>query len=399
MRRRRSDELPRFVKPSEGSSFRWPRRNRLIAAVGALFLFCLYWGRSSTSNGDAAAAINWMNYAYSLYATDQATLCHAVMVFDALERHGSKADRILWYPKKWDLVVSNSRDRNSQLLQLALKQYRVKLQPIDLLTVEGRTEASYTGTWDRSVTKFMAWQMVFYTRVIALDSDITLLQSLDELFLLPQTAIAMPRAYWYDTRPWPLTSLLMVIKPDLKELNHFKKVISGGGDDGLVRTSFFDMEMVNERFADSAMILPHRPYALLSGEFRRHNHTEYLGNPQEKWDARKVFNEAKLIHFSDWPLPKPWIMWPHEGLSEMQPDCGGSHEGTCEERVIWKGLYEDFRARRKDVCKLLSVPAPDWHGVKPASHEVAGNSTQETGHEAPQVDGKVEVDEAKVHDP
>jgi hypothetical protein len=229
----------------------------------------------------------------------------------------------------------------------------------------------------------MAFSLTYYDRVIALDSDITLLQSIDELFLLPQTPIAMPRAYWSDSKPWPLTSMLMVIKPDERELAQFEGRMAWGGNNMLVNAHRFDMELINERFEDSALVLPHRPYGLLTGEFRRkeHDHVTYLGDPNEKWDAEKAFKEAKLVHFSDWPLPKPWIMWPYQGLEEMQPDCGGSHEGSCPERRIWKHLYDDFRHRRRDICKLLSVPAPNWQSIK--GGDQPRNVTEGTEHAAP----------------
>ena len=104
-----------------------------------------------------------------------------------------------------------------------------------------RLTDAWTGTWDKSVTKFMAFSLGYYDRVIALDSDITLLQSLDELFLLPKTPIALPRAYWSLSKPWPLTSLLMVIQPNLDEFTQFKKIITGGGNEALVNAHKFDM--------------------------------------------------------------------------------------------------------------------------------------------------------------
>lgn len=243
----------------------------------------------------------------------------------------------------------------------------------------------WTGTWDKSVTKLMAFSLTYYSRVIALDSDMTLLQPLDDLFLLPPTPIAMPRAYWADSKPWPLTSLLMVVTPSLSEFERLTNALHGGGESELVAVHRFDMELLNERFEDSALVLPHRPWALLSGEFRRGSHAAYLGDSAEKWDPQKVFDEAKLVHFSDWPLPKPWIMWPTEGLAEMQPDCGGPAAAGCAERRIWKHLYEDFRERRKGVCKLLSVPAPDWGAIKGMA--MPGNETDGTGHAAPEVLG------------
>ncbi|KAH7095085.1 glucose N-acetyltransferase 1 [Paraphoma chrysanthemicola] len=380
MRRKLSNELPRFVNERDPPAFRWNRRYTYLLA-GFIFVCWLLYPSRSASPTEGETRVNWSNYAYSLYATDSATLCHAVLLAEALARLGSKADRVLFYPDYWDLKVSDSKDRDSQLLLLARDTYKVKLQPIKLLQVGGVTKDQWTGTWDKSVTKFMAFSLAYYDRVIALDSDITLLQPLDELFLLPQTPMAMPRAYWTESKPWPLTSMLMVIKPDLGELQHFKDDLAGGGNNMLVNAHRFDMELVNERFEYSALVLPHRPYALLTGEFRREDHAPYLGSPHEKWDAEKVFKEAKLVHFSDWPLPKPWIMWPTEGLQEMQPDCGGSLEGSCAERRIWKHLYDDFRHRRRDICRLLSVPAPAWHSIKGGAH--AHNMTEGTEHAAP----------------
>jgi hypothetical protein len=91
--------------------------------------------RAPSNTGDN---VQWNRYAYSLYATDSATLCHAVLVFDALARLGSKADRVLFYPNKWDTEIKDSRDRDSQLLVMARDKYRVKLRPERMLTVEGR---------------------------------------------------------------------------------------------------------------------------------------------------------------------------------------------------------------------------------------------------------------------
>ncbi|CAI9632943.1 unnamed protein product [Alternaria burnsii] len=364
MRRRRSDELPQFANEAEIPSFRL-RRRHVYYLVGFLFVcWILYPSRNATpapGTGDTIK-VNWSNYAYSVYATDRGELCHAVMVLEALARFGSKADRVLFYPDHWDTKVDSSQDRESQLLSLARDTYNAKLYPVKLLEVAGRSENGWK--WDESVTKFLAFGLEYYDRVIALESEITLLDSLDELFLLPHTPVAMPRAYWTDSKPWPLSTTLMVIEPSLDELEKFKKRMLEGGDPMLVEMHRFDMEIINERFEESALVLPHRPYALRTAEFRRHDHSDYLGGANETWDAEKVYKEGKIVQFSDRPLSSPMVMWSEESLRDMQPDCGGSHEGTCAERRIWKGLYDDFRKRRRDVCKLLSLPAPDWNKIK-----------------------------------
>jgi len=139
MRRRRSDELPRFVEESQRHSFRWQRRYTLYLVGFVLICWILYPSRRPSSESSDALQVNWSNYAYSLHATDSTSLCHALLLFDALARFGSKADRVLFYPEYWDTTVEDAKDRDSQLLVLARDQYKVKLQPTTLLRVEGRT--------------------------------------------------------------------------------------------------------------------------------------------------------------------------------------------------------------------------------------------------------------------
>lgn len=300
------------------------------------------------------------------------------MVFEALDRLGSKADRVLLYPEQWDLEDESPQDRNSQLLIRAQRLYKVKLKPVTVISPDGKAEPgtlNAPSTWDTSITKLRAFELYEYNRVLHLDSDITLLKNLDELFLLPATPIAMPRAYWAEgpASERPLTSLLMLIEPNPLELRNFIDILmSWKLQPGFQSGRNYDMDLLNHRFGASAMVLPHRKYALLSAEFRNKDHSAYLGTingPRARhskydWNPDKIINEASLVHFSDWPLPKPWIMWPHEGLAEMQPDCDGDKSGSCAERDIWKGLYTNFRKKRKDLCRILSVPAPKWESIR-----------------------------------
>lgn len=78
--------------------------------------------------------VDWSRYAYTQYATSETYLCNCVMVFEALHRLGSRADRLLFYPKEWDLVVDSDSDRISQLLVLAKDEYNVQMVPV---TIEG----------------------------------------------------------------------------------------------------------------------------------------------------------------------------------------------------------------------------------------------------------------------
>lgn len=100
-------------------------------------------------------------------------------------------------------------------------------------------------------------------------------------------------------------------------------------------------------------MFPHKPYLLLSGEMRAKSHEAYLGFKEEPWDVDSVMKQAKYVHFSDWPVPNPWVGTTEAMKLENQPGCkppgeqGG--ELDCADRNAWLWLYE-FRERRKRVC-------------------------------------------------
>lgn len=124
---------------------------------------------------------------------------------------------------------------------------------------------------------------------------------MDELFLLPPAPMAMPRAYWLGFDNRILSSQIMLLQPSEFEFNRVFRGIEKA------KSNDYDMEIVNDLYKDSALILPHRPYDLLTGEFRNTDldtHDRYLGNNEERWDPSTAFKEAKFLHFSDWPFPK-----------------------------------------------------------------------------------------------
>jgi len=113
----------------------------------------------------------------------------------------------------------------------------------------------------------------------------------------------------------------------------------------------YDMEIINTLFGSSCSILPHEIYALLTGEFRSPDppHKAFIGEKGE-WDPEKVIGEAKFVHFSDYPFPKPWEETTADEQEEAVPECVVEAEGKredCRAREIWIGLYKDFKARRQ----------------------------------------------------
>jgi alpha-N-acetylglucosamine transferase len=211
-------------------------------------------------------------------------------------------------------------------------------------------------SWDFSITKLWAFRETQYRRILQIDSDVTIFQNLDELFFLPSAPVAMPRAYWDYHENHKLTSLLVLLEPAYRE---YKALMEAARPlmlgQALTNTTagheMYDMELLNDRYGNSALILPHRQYGLVTGEFRRKDHRDFLGNDIEQWSPDRILSEAKLVHFSDWPLPKPWVMWPQGQLAKMLPKCDvmpdTPQENGCRDREVWRELYEDFRKRRR----------------------------------------------------
>ncbi|KAG9543841.1 nucleotide-diphospho-sugar transferase, partial [Aureobasidium melanogenum] len=163
---------------------------------------------------------------------------------------------------------------------------------------------------------------------------------MDELFVLPRVPIAMPRAYWLEEG---LSYQITVI--ELSEYQ-FERILRAFRRR---QESDFDMEIVNDLYARDCVIIPHRTYDLLTGEFRKKDHHRYLESTAEKWDAKKILAEAKYVHFFDWPYPKSWLPNSEAKRLELQPDCDGAESGERDfsERRIWNEIYREYRERRK----------------------------------------------------
>jgi len=197
--------------------------------------------------------------------------------------------------------------------------------------------------WADSYTKLLAFNQTQYEKVIHLDSDSTLRGNLDALFFLPEAPVVLPKAYWLG-KP-KLSSHIMVLQPSREMFGKIEKAITWAS------RGTYDMEIVNKIFGSSCSILPHQPYALLTGEFGSsdHMHAAFMEDSGE-WDPEKVLEQAKFIHFSDYPFPKPWQETTAEQQDAAVPPCVDNNQGwkvDCRVREIWINLYKDFKERRR----------------------------------------------------
>lgn len=315
--------------------------------------------------------IEWEKYAYITYATSKDHLCNALMLFESLHNLKSKAQRVLLYPQLWkDEWVEDANGRGmeaiTEMLIQARNQYGVKLKNVDILQHRHATAGNKLldtlyykfmlmlmdiDEWAESYTKLLAFNQTSYEKLLVLDSDSTVLKSMDELFLAPMsnsTQLLAPRAYWLDAQGIPqLASHIMLIKPSTIEFERLQVEVQNAG------LGTYDMDIINSVFTqqkDACGLIDHQTYALLTGELSRPvtKHKGFWGKGHETdvWDPERVLRKSKFVHFSDWPLRKPWEMYDLEWKGKG-PRCVLMQEGDdCRGRDIWEGLYKDFRERR-----------------------------------------------------
>lgn len=132
---------------------------------------------------------------------------------------------------------------------------------------------------------------------------------MDELFLIQPCPVAMPLAYWRSANDSFMTSALMLVTPSAFEFERVMNATQRSDD------TIYDMEIVNSLYQDRALVIPHNPYILLTGEFRSQDHSNYLGENNNDWNPEDVLRKAKYLHFSDWPVPK--VPCPHLLLSVL----------------------------------------------------------------------------------
>ncbi|KAL7952429.1 glycosyltransferase family 8 protein [Trichoderma compactum] len=309
---------------------------------------------NSLSSLDSSLILNYSSsttdkesprFAYAQYATDINYLCNTVINFKRLKRSGTKHDMVLIFPKEWDYETANTLEAKA-IKNLRASDLNLVFRPFDILSTD-----KGDSTWHDSLTKFHAFALIEYTRILAFDSDSLVLNNMDFLFLSPDSPVAMPRAYWLTDREHAkqiLGSHLMLIEPNT---HRYKRIINEA-----LRSGDFDMDVLNELFKDSAMILPHRRLALLTGEFRTKDHSKYLApDEQGEWNAMVEASRAYLVHFSDWPLPKPWKSHTEAQWQAALPECPEDDiekpdRPRCADRLVWTGFYNDYDNDKRAYC-------------------------------------------------
>ncbi|CCF56658.1 hypothetical protein KAFR_0B03610 [Kazachstania africana CBS 2517] len=174
-------------------------------------------------------------------------------------------------------------------------------------------------------------------------------------------------------------SNIMVIKPS-KET--FDKILYELLPRALTKKEMYDMDLINEElynlkkivyyqfslfrklkseFIPEVMVLPFGRYGLLTGSLRNKNHYSMISNDilgykrmdndgNELLGLDKSVADAKYIHFSDYPIGKPWH---YVSIKEFEcvPDAETAEDLDQETKAcnIWNSFYDTF-IQARSIC-------------------------------------------------
>lgn len=215
--------------------------------------------------------------AYVFYATRPLDVCNAALVCDELLRLGVGAahDLVLLYSARLPTSALTPFERIAARMTERGGIGRARLMPVPVLRVgDGGLGAA---EWSESFTRFHAWTLTQYARVIVLDSDVLLLRPLDALFdvkLPTSMSIAAVPAHWKedinranvtvglretDPLPTAFTSVTLVVQPNVTQ---YEALVAQIG----AHPGYWDMNILNSYYASHWVPLP-LDYAALDGHY------------------------------------------------------------------------------------------------------------------------------------
>ncbi|KAJ3056077.1 hypothetical protein HK097_008205 [Rhizophlyctis rosea] len=184
------------------------------------------------------------------------------------------------------------------------------------------------------MTKLLIFKLyTTYDRIVYLDTDQLILQSIDHLFDIPLTSIspvAAPRMHWSNLVP-DITSTLLVI--DLSEglWNRIESRMSR------LVVGEYDMDVINDEFRHQMVILPAK-YCSINSVWEISTPPIFATVAPAADNATRLYEyylrEAVVAHFS--ALGKSWS-FTREQAERLKPDA---HPVFWELYGRWHGLKE-----------------------------------------------------------
>lgn len=177
-------------------------------------------------------------YAYVFYATRAEYACSVLINIDRLKNifHTTHRIIVLIKPTISSEYISRFTAQNATVI------------PHEPPPLHDKDSLYYTDVLLKLVGFRLHQYIPFLKRVLILDSDQMILQSLDHVFSLPAADLAAPRAYGHGT--FGFTSAFLLVSLSDRLWDRIDRALQTISD------NTFDMDLLNRMFGETAMLLP-----------------------------------------------------------------------------------------------------------------------------------------------
>eukprot|EP00095_Tigriopus_kingsejongensis_P011607 snap_masked-scaffold859_size87536-processed-gene-0.0 protein:Tk11607 transcript:snap_masked-scaffold859_size87536-processed-gene-0.0-mRNA-1 annotation:"hypothetical protein DFA_03248" len=250
------------------------------------------------------------SFAYVWYISQPHYLCSALVSLKRLKSMRSKTS--FPYPVDYVMVYTAEDPLDSPSDHLVKKWEAEGGKRVEFPSLKKHIANAYYRT---SLQKFYAFQLIQYSRVVAMDADGVALNNLDHLFLLKfpeNVSIAAPQGYWFQNEGvfagngdnckgvvFPvITTILLVVEPSLELFQRVRPYFGQRRPES--HQEFFDMDIIQKEFNclhNEVFVLP-KMYGTLDSDFYP-NYT-ILNNYRKCLD----FSKVQYMHFTH--QGKPW---------------------------------------------------------------------------------------------
>ncbi|MCJ1247606.1 hypothetical protein MMC30_004821 [Trapelia coarctata] len=299
--------------------------------------------------GASTASINWKTVAYVQLVRSHMHVCNAAMLFADLARQKSPAQRILLYPRSWDLEAETGKsdqrlETSMRLLRVAAVRYAVVLSPIDPIL---QTEDLATAYPLSGLFSLTAFDKIVFLRPSGL---VVQAEALDAIFGAETNTSVIAFSDLTDALP-PVT----LLNPS-----------SDSFDDAMASLRKNPLSEASYLAANTRFLPP--PSALTPLTYQ----TSSLRLAGADFDADEFLAEVGYVQLDDPEILGPEYDIPRNVFLNARPE-------SAETRRAWEDLYERYRMRRMDICGLDLEPMPEVEDVLVDDREELGAVTAGDG--------------------